>query len=68
MKTEITWIPCAERLPDDDVRVLIVHECDIYVGWYDSSAYGDEGGWVSDDGMPLEYEVTHWAHLPEVPT
>lgn len=64
MKVEIEWIAAA-RLPDDDERVLVVHEGDVYVGWYDSGA--DRPGWFSDDGCPLEHEVTHWAAFPAVP-
>jgi hypothetical protein len=68
VKSAVTWIPCAEQLPDDGVRVLVVHEGDVYIGWYNSAWDDDEGGWVSDDGMPLEYEVTHWAAFPDVPS
>jgi hypothetical protein len=60
MKTSIEWIPCAERLPDDEALVLLAKDGECWLGWHD----GDE--WLADDSAPVR-GVTHWAHLPEVP-
>ncbi len=65
--SDLTWHDVRNALPDDDERVLVVHEGDLYVGWYDSTTRDGEGGWISDDGCPLEHEVTHWAGFPVLP-
>lgn len=59
------WIPVGERLPDDDLGVMIglrdKSGDDVWIGWHD----GDMG-WVCDNG-PLGERVTHWMPLPEAP-
>lgn len=59
------WIPLTERLPDDDITVLVaVKDVDEPV-WL---AYHDEHGWFSaTDGVPLTALVTHWRQMPEGP-
>ncbi len=56
----VEWIPCAERLPDDDMLVLVAYRGECWLGYHD----GDE--WLADDSVHLR-GVTHWAHLPDVP-
>jgi hypothetical protein len=71
MKVSIEWIACSERLPDDDERVLVVVDGDVWMGWYDSSVWIDRqrGQWASLEAIYLRPgQVTHWAHMPETPT
>lgn len=58
------WIPVTERLPDDDMSVMIAlrdDADDVWIGWHDG-----EMGWVCDNG-PLGERVTHWMPLPNGP-
>jgi hypothetical protein len=58
------WIPVAERLPEDDVNVLMVVEVEegenVWIGWR------DKDGWFTMDGTGVD--VTHWMPLPESPS
>ncbi|MGL4649998.1 MAG: DUF551 domain-containing protein, partial [Caldilineaceae bacterium] len=59
----ITWIPVAERLPDDGITVLIaLSDGDVLSAWLD----GDTQWWVEYYGS-IVGEVTHWADLPAAP-
>jgi hypothetical protein len=65
LKQRFGWIPVTERLPDDDMSVMIAlrdDADDVWIGWHD----GDMG-WVCDNG-PLGERVTHWMPLPEGPS
>lgn len=58
------WIPCDERLPDDEITVLIAVRDDdepVWLGWH------DEFGWHSADAGPLGDKVTHWRPIPAGP-
>jgi hypothetical protein len=57
----IWWRPVEEGLPDSDITVLCV------VRGEDEPviAYHDGERWVI--GYREDYDVTHWADLPEVP-
>jgi hypothetical protein len=63
--TTITWIPAAERLPDDDITVLIaLADGEVVAGWQEVDCWFDSTGWQIDaDSNP----VTHWADLPAAP-
>jgi hypothetical protein len=61
----VKWIPVAERLPDDDITVMIATKDTDEPVWL---GYHDEHGWTSaTDGVPLDELVTHWAPMPESP-
>lgn len=67
------WIPCSERLPEDNTTVLYVWRSEngnvsVFHGWH-SSIRGLGGAWhQSGVGMQRpEDEVTHWMPLPEPP-
>ena len=60
----ITWIDCHERLPDDDITVLVVLPpkmcCDpVWLG------YHEDGKWLEIGTDKVLETVTHWAHMPE---
>jgi len=61
---EKAWTPVAERLPDDELLVLIaVNDDDVWTG------YRLAGIWRYVDGFPIENErVTHWMRMPAPPT
>jgi len=65
MLTEtITWVPVAERLPDDEITVLLfapVQGGECWPGWRTGHA------WRWADGQPVRCEVTHWADWPAGP-
>ena len=56
-------MPVAERLPDDELLVLIaVNDDDAWTG------YRLAGIWRYVDGFPIENErVTHWMRMPAPP-
>ena len=60
---EKAWTPVDERLPDNDVLVLIaVNDDDTWTG------YHINGAWRYSDGFPIEKErVTHWMPMPTPP-
>lgn len=59
-----SWIPVAERLPDDEITVLIALKHDDEPVWL---GFHDESGWYSVDATPLRDRVTHWKPMPEGP-
>jgi hypothetical protein len=60
---EKAWTPVDERLPDNDLLVLIaVNDDDTWTG------YHINGAWRYSDGFPIEKErVTHWMPMPTPP-
>lgn len=57
------WTAVSDRLPDDDMSVLIATKnYVVWIGWHDSDI-----GWV-DATTGGNIEVTHWAHIPDHPT
>lgn len=72
-----TWTPTSESLPPDETPVLIVLSGEIRIGalnweipgWeetYEAFRYWDD---PNDDGQGWEWnDVTHWTHLPSLPT
>lgn len=68
-----SWIPCSERLPEDNTTVLYVWRSEnrnvsVFHGWH-SSIRGLGSAWhQSGVGMQRpDDEVTHWMPLPEPP-
>lgn len=67
------WIPCSERLPEDNTTVLYVWRSEngnasVFHGWH-GSIRGLGSAWhQSGVGMQRpDDEVTHWMPLPEPP-
>lgn len=57
------WIPCSERLPDNDIDVLVTDGTDCAVAYWrtDAQAWDDSmHGWCDLYGL----EVTAWMPLP----
>ena len=61
------WIPCSEKLPDDDLTVLVSGKwrtisgdlvCNVSMDWLT-----DDGSWNNYWNKPC-YEVTAWMPLP----
>ena len=68
--TERRWIPVTERLPEDNVDVLVRRKTDC--GMRSVAAYRSSGRdcWTITDGDYSEFydhSVTHWMPLPEPP-
>lgn len=68
---EGAWIPCSERLPDDDAIVLVFGHYEGTGAQWDWQAVcrfeGDTGLWL---GIPTDCasdEATHWRPLPAKP-
>lgn len=64
------WIPCAERMPEDEQEVLVFVKGDFENSIsFITTAYNDsDGDWVSDyDGEVIDSKITHWMPLPEPP-
>lgn len=70
------WTSCEDRMPDEDVNVLIVLRGEPRIGvlrWehpnfedtFESYDYWDD---PHNDGQDWEFEdVTHWMPIPELP-
>ena len=57
------WISVKDRLPENDVEVMLYDtDCGIVLGWYDKEI----GDFAADFISPLD-AVTHWQPLPEKP-
>lgn len=63
------WISVDERLPERRKRVLLISNCEIYVGWRYK-----HGPWVTENtgndcyrcnGRDIVYNVSHWMELPK---
>lgn len=59
------WIPCSERMPDDNVDVLVYDDC-ILIARYNTYDKYDIGWMETFECYPLT-NVTHWMPLPEIP-
>lgn len=64
------WIPCSERLPENDAKCLVYFDRRVAMArWYGN--YDEQGAWyiISDD-VPKLYRiknVPYWMPLPEPP-
>jgi hypothetical protein len=66
------WIPCGERMPEDNTEVMV--HCafaDEYGSWT-GAGFHVPTGWKSQDSMimddiPIAFPVTHWMNLPQPP-
>jgi hypothetical protein len=56
------WIACSERVPEDDVAVLVFEHGAQYVAWHSV-----EGGGWDDGGWGERPKPTHWMPLPAAP-
>jgi hypothetical protein len=57
------WIPVSERLPEEDVDVLVMTNYGMHVADID-----EYGLWNASHGDSWEFpEPTHWMPLPEPP-
>ena len=60
------WIPCSERLPEEDVPVLVQKECSCLVDEHYGRAVGEYNGfkyWTVEDDFYAE--PIAWMPLPE---
>ena len=60
LRAENEWISVAEKLPEDENRVLIYADEIIYTAWYDHRVKS----WVCYSRI---FTVTHWRNLPQPP-
>lgn len=62
---EQQWIPCSERLPEEDIKVLVTDEDgDIYIAYYDYNEWSDEPKIEWWTGEFRIYPIA-WMPLPE---
>jgi len=60
------WIPCSERYPDMDERVLVYTGAHEYHVWDCMSNRADNYFWEDEEGLYHgKYEVDLWMPLPE---
>lgn len=57
------WIPCSERLPEDEDLVLTYKNGHIEVQEYEKR----RNGWISGGWFWALATVTHWMPIPEPP-
>ena len=63
------WIPCSERLPEKDQRVLYYFEhVGIHAGRFKGGTCHGDALFTSTTGGFLTGDVTHWQPLPSAPT
>lgn len=63
VQPEQRWVPCSERLPEDDTPVLVYlfeHNKSPYIAWL------SDGRWYTEDfEVERENEPVAWVPLPE---
>lgn len=60
------WIPCSEKYPDMDERVLVYTVGHEYHVWDCMSNRGDSYFWEDEEGLyHNKYTVDEWMPLPE---
>lgn len=63
------WIPCSERLPEKEVRVLVTVKFNGECNMETAEFCGFDIGWVFDNEMYeytlADYDVIAWQPLPE---
>lgn len=65
LEETIRWVSVLDRLPDDDLVVLVcIPDLDDV-----EKAWLDDGWWRTEYGAHIRRDqVTHWARLPSGPT
>lgn len=58
LRERTRWIPVTEKLPEDDIEVLVFDGLDVFL------AIHDAGAWYADGYV---VDITHWMPLPELP-
>lgn len=67
IELEPHWIPCSERYPDMDERVLVYTVAHDYHVWDCMSNRADNYFWEDENGLYHDkYEADMWMPLPEV--
>lgn len=61
--TQITWVPVGEKLPDDEILVLVAT-----LSGEVETGFCEDKNWRWSNAAIIEEEVTHWAELPTHPT
>lgn len=62
MQTFLEWHRPANKLPDDDMLILMAHDGETDTG------YLQDGAWYRDMSMPVEVGAPdYWAHIPAGP-
>jgi hypothetical protein len=61
------WIPVTERLPEENVVVLVFGGKSIYTAYYGKSKYGGGLVWHKLNSKNHYCNPTHWMPLPELP-
>ena len=65
IEPEQRWIPCSERLPEDDIKVLVTDEDGyIYIAYYDYNEWSDDPKIEWWTGEFRIYPIA-WMPLPE---
>lgn len=60
MASAVDWIAVTDRLPDDEMTVLIhTQDREVWLGYLDGEQWVEVGSG--------RVRVTHWAELPEPP-
>jgi hypothetical protein len=63
------WVPVEQRLPDRGQPVLVCYECGVRIAEIGWLPVGDDDYWrVPGVGTYKTRLVTHWMHLPELPS
>jgi hypothetical protein len=67
IEPEPHWIPCSERYPEQDERVIVtIGDYDYFV-WDCMSNRGDDYFWEDEQGFyHNKYEVIAWMPMPEL--
>lgn len=70
LEEQMRWVPCSERMPEDDTWVLVAWGEVVTIAFCESPGPDGNRFWlqIRDQDCPYIDGITHWKSMPQPPT